>query len=309
MDKFVVSYSPFVRSSNDINKMFIWTAVTLLLPTVFGCVFFGINSLFVVVASVIGCYLSESFFNLISGKKFRVFDLSFLVTGMILGCSLSVKTPIYVVIICGFISCFVVKMVFGGLGKNKLNPALVGRLFAGMFTAKMTESLYTITMNGDVYTSLSQGGENTIRNLLMGNSIGGIGTTCVILILVAYAFLIYMDVIDWKIPLFSMISYLVASIALCGMEKALMYFCSGSFVFVCVFMMTDPNTSPNTFIGKLLYSILFGALSAFVWKLGFIGEDSVFVVALFVNILVPFMDKYLVVKQKPLGGYRYAYKN
>ena len=92
-----------------------------------------------------------------------------------------------------------------------------------------------------------------------------------------------------------------------GIENAVLNILSGSFLFVAVFMMTDPNTSPNTFLGILLYSILFGGLSALVWNMGKLGEDTVFAVALFVDMLVPFMDKYLVVKQKPLGGYRNAH--
>ena len=118
-----------------------------------------------------------------------------------------------------------------------------------------------------------------------------------------------MSVIDWKIPLLSVLSYFVVSFLLCGMEQAVLNICSGSFSFVCVFMMTDPNTSASTFLGKLVYSIMFGALSAWLWNIGLMGEETVFVVALIVDALVPFMDKYLFIKQKPLGGYRYASKN
>lgn len=307
MDKFVVSYSPFARSSNDINKMFIYTAIMLLLPTVFGCAFFGYQSIFVVLMAVGVSFLSEYLFNAITVHVFKVSDLSFLVTGLILGVTLPVKMPLYIVAVSAFVAVFVAKMVFGGLGKNKFNPALVGRLIAGIFASTLSINLYTLTMNGEEYISLSAGGENSIVNLLTGNAVGGIGTTCIIIIAIAYVFLVYMSVIDWKIPLFSAVAYLVVSLAIGGIENAVLNILSGSFLFVAVFMMTDPNTSPNTFLGKLLYSILFGGLSALVWNMGKLGEDTVFAVALFVDMLVPFMDKYLVVKQKPLGGYRNAH--
>lgn len=307
MDKFVVSYSPFARSSNDINKMFIYTAISLLLPTIFGCVFFGYTSIFVVLTSVAVCFLSECLFNVITAHKFRVTDLSFLVTGLIMGLTLPVKMPIYIVAVSAFVADFIAKMVFGGLGKNKFNPALVGRLFAGIFASTISTNLYALSLKGEELVSLSAGGENTIIGLLKGEAVGGIGTTCAIIILIAYVFLVYMSVIDWKIPLISFISYFIVAFLLNGVESAILNILSGSFLFVSVFMMTDPNTSPNTFLGKLLYSILFGGLSALVWKMGKIGEDTVFAVALFVDMLVPFMDKYLVVKQKPLGGYRYAH--
>lgn len=217
--------------------------------------------------------------------------------------------PVYIVAISAFLSSLVVKMFFGGLGKNKFNPALIGRLFAGVLASGLSINLYDITLNGEIYTSFTNGGENTILNLITGKSVGGIGTTCVALMLIAYAFLVYMSVIDWKIPLFSVISYFVVSLFLCGVEQSVLNLFSGSFLFVCVFMITDPNTSASTFLGKIFYSILFGALSAWFWNIGVMGEDTIFVVALIVNILTPLMNKYLFVRQKPLGGYRYAPKN
>ena len=307
MEKFVVSYSPFVRSSNDINKMFGYVALILLMPAIFGSVFFGINSLFVVLTSVIVCFLSESFYNLLALGKFKVYDASFLVTGLILALTIPAKMPLYIVGVSAFFAIFVVKMIFGGLGKNSFNPALLGRLVAGMMASNLSADLYQITMNGEVYSSLASGGENLIFNLFTGKAVGGIGTTCIVVILIAYAFLVYMSVIDWKIPLFSAVAYFVTAYLLCGMENAILNICSGSFLFVSVFMMTDPNTSPDPFLGKIVYALMFGVLSAVLWNMGKLGENTIFVSAVMVNVLVPFMDKYLIIRQKPLGGYRYAH--
>ena len=309
MDKFVVSYAPFVRSSNDINKMFVYTSIILVLPLAYGCFFFGFSSLLIALVAVAVSFLSESLFNVLTSKKFMATDLSILVSGLILGLSMPVKMPLYIVAISAFLASFVTKMLFGGLGKNKFNPAVVGRLFAGILASGLAINLYDFTMNGEAYTSFTAGGENTILNLLTGKSIGGIGTTCIIIMLIAYAFLVYMNVIDWKIPVLSVLSYFVVSYVLCGLEQAMLNICSGSFLFVCVFMMTDPNTSASTFLSKIVYSIMFGALSAWLWKIGSMGEETVFVVALIVDAFVPIMDKYLFIKQKPLGGYRYASKN
>lgn len=309
MNKFVVSHAPFVRSPNDINKMFVYTSIILVFPLVYGCFFFGFTSLLITLASVATCFLSEALYNVFAIKKFKVTDLSFLVSGLILGLSMPVKMPIYMVIVSAFFASFVVKMMFGGLGKNKFNPAVVGRLIAGVLSAKVAEGLYDFTLNGEVYTSFTAGGENTILNLITGKAIGGIGTTCVIIMVIAYAFLVYMSVIDWKVPLVSILSYFVVSYLLNGMEQAVLNLCSGSFLFACVFMLTDPNTAASTFLSKMVYSIAFGALSAWLWTIGLMGEDTIFVAVFIVNILVPFMDKYLFIRQKPLGGYRYAHKN
>lgn len=309
MDKFIVSYSPFVRSDNDTNKMFLSVCCVLLLPAIYGFMFFGLNAFFVVALSVGACVASELLYNLFTQKRFFISDASCLVTGIILGLTMPVKMPLLVVGVSGFVAVFVAKLAFGGLGKNKLNPALVGRVFAGMFASYITTNLYELAYKGEQLVSLSKGGTNTIINLITGNGVGGVGTTSILLIVIGLAFLIYSDVLDWKIPVVSILSYFVVAYVTVGVELAVLNLFSGSFIFVSVFMMTDPNTSPNSVLGKVIYSAAFGALSALVWKLGYLGEDTVFVVALFVNLFVPAMDKYLIFNHKPLGGYRNAHKN
>jgi len=309
MEKFVVSYSPFARSNNDTNKMFLYLSTVLILPAVFGAMFFGIQALFVLLVSIGASFISEILYNLIIKKKVDIKNVSSLVTGLILGLTMPVKMPLYIVALSAFVAVFITKMAFGGLGKNKFNPALVGRVFAGMFSSYLATNLYELTIKGEQMISLSQGGTNTIANLLSGSAVGGIGTTSVLLIAIGLVFLVYSDVLDWKIPAISVLAYLACGISVFGVENAVLNLCSGSFLFVAVYMMTDPNTSPNSLIGKVIYSVMFGVLSALVWDMGYLGEDTIFVVALFVNLFVPAMDKYLIFRHKPLGGYRNAHKN
>ena len=309
MEKFVVSYAPFARSNNDTNKMFLYVSTVLILPAVFGAMFFGVQALFVLLVSIVSSFVSEILYNLAIKKKADIKNLSSLVTGLILGLTMPVKMPLYIVGLSAFFAVFVVKMAFGGLGKNKFNPALVGRVFAGMFSSYLATNLYQLTLKGEEMISLSQGGTNTISNLLAGSGVGGIGTTSILLIAVGLIFLVYSDILDWKIPAIAVLAYVVCGISVFGVENAILNLCSGSFLFVAVFMMTDPNTSPNSLIGKVIYSVMFGVLSAIVWDMGYLGEDTVFVVALFVNLFVPAMDKYLIFTHKPLGGYRNAHKN
>ena len=148
-----------------------------------------------------------------------------------------------------------------------------------------------------------------MSGLLLGEGVGGIGTTCIIVILFCFMFLVYASVLDFRIPFFSIVSYFCVGLLINGLEMNVMNMFSGSFIFVSVFMMTDPNTSPNTLLGKIIYSCLFGALSALAWKYCSLGENTVFVVALVVNVIVPFMDRYFVWKPLSLGGIRNAYKN
>lgn len=308
MGRFVVMNSPFVHSGNDVNKMFLYTSVALTIPAVYGVIFFGIQAFFVILLSLVTCLISEMLFNFINKKKFKVDNFSFFVTGMVLALTLPVEVPFYVVIGSGFFSIFVVKQVFGGIGFNKFNPALCGRCLAGVIAPALASELYTFTLNEETYISLTRGGENSISNLLSGQAVGGIGTTCIVLIFVCAFILAYTKVIDVKIPIVAILAYFLVGTISVGYEKALLNMFSGSFIFICVFMLTDPNTSPDTLLGKLIYSILFGVFSALVWQNGNLGENSLFAVALAVNILAPIFDKYLEIKPIARGGYRNAYK-
>lgn len=308
MGNFIVLNSPFVHSGNDVNKMFLYTSVALVVPAVYGIIFFGLEALLLILASLASCMLSEMLFNFIKGKKFKVDNFSFFVTGMILALTLPAKTPIWVVAASAFFSIFVIKQAFGGLGFNKFNPANCGRCLAGIIAPALSSGLYAFTLNGDTYESLASGGVNNISNLLSGQAVGGIGTTCILLIAVCAIILTYTRVIDIKIPVVAVAAYFLTAMLKVGFEQAILNMLSGSFIFVCVFMLTDPNTSPDTFLGKLLYSILFGVLSALCWINGSVGENTIFAVALFVNILSPIFDRYLAIKPISQGGIRNAHK-
>lgn len=308
MNKFIVSNAPFAHSKNDINKMFLYVAIALMLPAINGVLLFGSSAFFLILCSIVSCFVFEVLFNLIASKKLSVNNFSFFVTAMVLALTLPVKTPLYVVVACAFFSIFVVKMVFGGLGLNKFNPANAGRCLAGVIVPELSTTLYEFSLNGELLTSVSTGGTNTILNLLAGNAVGGVGTTHIIILLLCLVFLVYTGVVDYKIPFISIISYFLTAYFTVGLDNALINICSGSFLFVAIFVITDPNTSPDSVIGKILYSIMFGVLSAVVWNNGGLGESTVFVVALFVNLFVPFMDRYLVVRPTILGGFRNAYK-
>lgn len=309
MNELVISSSPFVHSKNDVNKMFLFVALALVFPAIYGVVLFGARALLVIVISVAVSVLSELVFNLFNKRKIFIDNLSFLVTSLVLALTFPVKVPLYVVAISAFFAVFIVKMSFGGLGRNPLNPALTARCLAGVIVPGLAADLYSATVYGENYVSLTAGGENIISSLLIGQGAGGIGTTFIILLVVCFAFLVIFNIIDFKIPVLAVIGYFAVSMCMNSLETTMINMLSGSFLFVSIFVITDPNSSPNTLLGKVVYSLGFGALSALLWKNGFIGENTVFAVALFMNFLVPFMDKYFVLKPISVGGYRYARKN
>lgn len=309
MNKFIVSSSPFVHNKTDVNKMFLYTSIALVIPSVFAVTAFGFSSLLILLISFLTCFLSECLYNLITQKKFKIDNFSFFVTALVLALTLPIKTPYLVVVFCSFFSIFVVKMAFGGLGRNCFNPALAGRCLAGVIVPAIAGELSNVVIYGEEFVSLTAGGSNSLTNLMLGQAVGGIGTTSILIILLCACALIYLRIIDFKIPLFSIVSYLIVGIAISGFNNAMINLMSGSFIFVSVFVMTDPNTSPNTFIGKIIYSCVFGALSALLWQTGLLGENTIFAVALFTNLLVPYLDHYLSIRPLSLGGFRNAFKN
>lgn len=309
MNELVVSSSPFMHSRNDVNKMFLFVSLGLVFPAIYGIILFGLNAFLIILLSVVTCGFSEILYNLFNKKKFYLDNISFLVTALLLALSLPVTTPLYVVVLCAFFSIFVVKMAFGGLGRNYFNPALAGRCLAGIIVPGLTAKLYELTVVGEDYVSLTAGGENVLSSLLLGQGTGGIGTTFILMLFVVFVVLAVLRIIEARIPIFAIIGYFVVSISMMKLEGTMVNMFSGSFLFVAIFMLSDPNTSPNTLLGQFVYAFGFGALTALAWKFGSLGENTAFAVALFMNLLVPFMDKYFVLKPIPVGGFRYARKN
>ncbi|MBQ8424679.1 MAG: RnfABCDGE type electron transport complex subunit D [Clostridia bacterium] len=308
MDEIVVSSSPFMHSKNDVNRLFLYIILALLFPAIYGVMLYGFGALSMVFISIASCLLFEILFNYFDKRKIFLKDLSCFVTGFILALTLPYGTPNLVIVFAAFFSIVVVKLAFGGLGRNIFNPALVGRCVAGLMIPNITAELYKITIAGDEYVSILVGGTNTLSNLISGQAVGGIGTTCILMFLIIYIFMANLGIINIKIPIISIISYFAVGVLFNDIETTAINMCSGSFIFITVFMMTEPNTSPNSLFGELVYSFMFGALSAICWNYGYFGENCIFVVALAVNLFVPFMDRFLVLKPATVGGYRYAHK-
>lgn len=309
MDEIVVSSSPFIHSKNDVNRLFLYIILALLFPTIYGVMIHGIKALFMIFIGIGSCLLFEILYNYFTSRKFYLKDLSCFVTGTMIPLTLPFGTPYHTIVFASFFAIVVVKLAFGGLGRNPFNPALAARCLVGVMIPNITSELYKITISGDEYVSLLEGGTNTLSNLISGQGVGGIGTTCIIMFLVIYVVMGYIGIINIKIPILSMLSYFLVGLIFNNFEQTTLNICSGSFIFVTVFMMTEPNTSPNSLIGEIVYSIMFGSLSAIAWNYGLFGENCIFAVALFVNLFVPFMDKYFVMKPATIGGYRHAHKD
>jgi len=327
-ETFTVSASPHVKDPLDTSKVMGIVCLSLL-PTAIASVYlFGLNSLFVIVSSVIACELTELGCNLLFKKPLTIMDGSAAVTGMLLAFVLPPTTPYWMVIIGGVLAIFVVKQLFGGLGYNIFNPALTARAIllaswpAAMTTwVKPVKSFFavdTVTSASvlgvlkeaqrsggvsEAVTSVSEGVYSYL-DLFLGTVPGSLGETCKITLLIGAAILLNAKIIDWRIPC----TYIgtVAVLSPFFGRDALAAVLSGGLILGAFFMATDWVTTPTTKGGKLLFGVCCGILTSLIRSWGGFPEGVCYSI-LFMNSLTPMIDKY--VQPRVFGVKRKSVKN
>ena len=205
-----VSSNPHIRSGAT-TQLLMFTVILALMPAFgYGVYNFGIRALFVVLVCVVSAVLSELVFALITKKKIRVGDLSAVVTGLLLAMNLPVSIPFWQAALGSAFAIIVVKELFGGLGKNFMNPALAGRCFLIIsFPVAMT-NFTTDTYTGATPLALLKSGESIdIRAMVFGNIPGTIGETSMVMILIGACILLLFGVIDLWIPGSYILSFVI----------------------------------------------------------------------------------------------------
>lgn len=291
-----VSSNPHIRSNITTSSIMVLVIISLLPAAGFGIFNFGLNALLLLTVSIAGCVLFEFLFNLIRHKKSTISDFSAIVTGLLLGMNLPPRAPWWIALIGSFFAIVVVKMLFGGIGQNFMNPALAARCFLLIsFTSIMTD------FNIDAYTTptplavLKDGGTVDILQMTKGLTAGTIGETSAIALLIGAAFLILSGVIDLIIPATYIISFALF-IALFGGRGFDPYFiCAnvvgGGLILGAFFMATDYTTRPVTRKGQFIYGILLGFLTAILRAFSPSAEGVSYAIIIG-NLLVPIIDKF-----------------
>ena len=200
-DLYHVSSAPHVRAKDTTSRIMLYVIIAMLPAALFGIYNFGLRALLLILVTVASCVASEWIFNKIVHKKQTIGDLSAVVTGMILALNLPVNLPIWEAIVGGVFAIVIVKMLFGGLGQNFMNPALAARCFLLIAFAKDMTNFVTDTYTGATPLAAMRNGEavNTM-DMLIGRTAGTIGETSVIALIIGAIFMILMGVIDLRIP-------------------------------------------------------------------------------------------------------------
>ncbi len=296
-EQLLVTPNPHIKDSTSVEEI-MWTVVYALIPAVLAATyFFGFRALLVVAVSVIGAVLTEYTFLKIRNKEIVINDGSAVLTGLLLALTLPPSIPLWTAFLGSVVGIGLGKQVFGGLGYNVFNPALIGRAF---LTASYPVLMTTWTVDGtSTATPLSQisGGELVrVWNLFIGNTGGSLGETSALALLLGAAYLIYKGYINWRIPT-GMISTVIIVTFLAGANPVVHLF-AGSLILGAFYMATDMVTSPVTKKARWVFGIGAGLLVAIIRLWGGYPEGVMYSI-LFMNTTVPLLDRYL--KPKTLG--------
>ncbi|MCR4961172.1 MAG: RnfABCDGE type electron transport complex subunit D [Lachnospiraceae bacterium] len=291
-----VSSNPHIRSKQTTSSIMLLVIIALLPSAGYGIFRFGVNALVLITLSVGGAVLFEFLFDLITKKKNTVGDFSAIVTGLLLAMNLPPKAPWWIALVGSFFAIVVVKMLFGGLGQNFMNPALGARCFLVISFASIMTNFDTDTMSGATPLAVLKAGEKVdLVAMLVGKTQGTIGETCAITLLAGGCFLILCGVIDFIIPVtyIGMTLLFVGLFSPYGFDPTYIagHFLGGGLLLGAIFMATDYVTRPITKLGQFIYGIILALLTAVFRVFGPSAEGVSFAIILG-NLLVPLIDKF-----------------
>lgn len=309
MNKLIVSSSPHIRTKNETPRIMIDVIIALLPALLAGVYIFGLRALLITATCVLTCVVSEFLFNLITKKQQTIFDLSAVVTGIILALNISVNAEIWQCVIGSVFAIIVVKCLFGGLGCNFANPAVTGRIFLLLcFTGSIGGGATPVVTSNPELTSgatplavIEKGGElPSLLDMFLGLRGGAIGETCIVAILIGFIYLVARKVIHFETPLIMVATVFVLSLIVDNsINMALYQVLSGGLVFGAVFMATDYVTTPITRSGKMIFAFGCGLITFLIRYFGTYPEGVSFAIIL-MNILSPYIEKWTA--PKAFGG-------
>jgi electron transport complex protein RnfD len=290
-----VTSSPHVREKMDTQKIMLWVIISLLPATIFGIFNFGPRALWVVILSIISCVASEYVYDKIVHKKNTISDLSAVVTGLLLGLNLPHTVSWFVPVLGGIFGIVVVKMLFGGLGQNFMNPALGARCFLLLsFTQQMTSFSYDGVTTATPLANLKAGQSVDPVKMLLGTEPGTIGETSVIALLIGAIILLLAGIIKLRIPATYLITFSIFVLLFGGHGFDLTYLieeiCGGGLILGAFFMATDYVTSPITPNGQIIYGILLGVLTGLFRIFGSSAEGVSYAIIIS-NLIVPLIER------------------
>ncbi len=307
MNGLIVEPSPHRRTGLSTQLVMLNVILALLPAAVMGCVIFGVRAAVVLLVCIASSVIFEALCRIIMKKDQTIADLSAVVTGLLLGMNLPSTIPLWMAVIGSFVAIAVTKQLFGGIGQNFANPAIVGRIVMMLsFTAYMSNwaKPYWYRESADVITSATPlnsdvlgTGAFTYKDLLLGNCGGCIGEVCALALIIGGVYLIIARIISPAAPI-AFIGSVALLTALTGGD-VLYQLLSGGLMIGAFFMATDYATTPLTAKGKFIFGLGCGIITFVIRNYGNYPEGVSFSI-LIMNLLTPYIDR--LTQTKPLGA-------
>ena len=308
--RLVVASSPHIHSPLDTRAIMAAVLTSLAPAGAAGLWFFGLSALWVIATCIAACVLSEWLWQRLRGQTSTVRDLSAAVTGLLLAYNLPPTIPLWMAAVGSVFAIIIVKQFYGGLGCNIVNPALAAR---AMMLISWPVAMTAWTLNGvsgaTPLAVMKMGAAATSSatvmgpaavlpsfwNLLTGNMAGCIGETSALLLLVGGLYLIWAEIISWRIPVvYILTAVILASLFGHGGGSFPHYeLLSGGLMLGAFFMATDYTTSPMTARGQYIFAAGCGLLTALIRTWGGYPEGVSFSI-LIMNVAVPLIDRYTI---------------
>ena len=308
-ERLVISPAPHIRTADTTRSLMIDVVIALLPAYLWGVYVFGLRALTLGIVSVASCVLFEALFQLILRRPVTIGDGSAVVTGLLLAMNLPATVPIWLPIVGAFFAIVIVKQLFGGIGKNIMNPAMAARVFLFSWPEEMgTFAEYGLRLSGVGTADITAGAtplvslkagvfpDVTLADMILGKTGGCIGEVASLLLIAGGAYLIIRGVITWHIPIafvgtVALVTLLFPRTDGSNVNFMLSEVFSGGLLLGAIFMATDYVTAPVTPYGRLLYGVGCGLITVFIRYFGGYVEGVSFGI-LIMNLLVWYIDRF-----------------
>ncbi|MCF7891074.1 RnfABCDGE type electron transport complex subunit D [Candidatus Bipolaricaulota bacterium] len=307
-----LSYSPHIHTGTKTSEVMGGVALALIPAVAAGIYYFRLDAVYLLLTTVLTSLLSEALMLKILGKEVDLSDKSALVTGLLIGLVLPPEIPLYAAGLGSVFAIVIGKQLFGGLGKNIFNPALIGRAFlVAAYPVLMTT--WTKPVGFDAVTSATPLAAarfddvlTPLSRLFLGNISGSLGETSALALLLGGLYMLVKGYMDWRIPCAAFASLLGLSAIIWGIDPGsysppVFHLLAGGFLIGAIFMATDPTTSPVTKSGRWIFGAGVGIITVVIRAWGGYPEGVMFSILL-MNAFRPLIDRFTV--PAPFGGDR-----
>ena len=299
--KLIVSSSPHIRDDGTVQKIMSDVVIALLPATIGAVYYFRTNALILIIIAVLTAVLAEAAVQKIRKQPVTIKDMSAVVTGLLIALNISPASAWWLPVIGSAFAIVIVKQLFGGLGRNFMNPALAARILLTLsWTERMTEWVSPVDLVSTATPLSYIKGEMsvpvnapTLFDTFIGNIGGSMGETSALLLILGALYLIYRNVIAVKIPLVYIGTVAALTLIYSGFDVHYMAYhvFSGGLMIGAIYMATDYASSPVTQKGRVIFAFGCGLLTTVIRLFGGLNEGVGFSILL-MNVATPLIERY-----------------